>query len=83
MLSLFRTYQLVVHAVVLLYLAVLWLPSFLVEAPVQAEPGGYVMQWLLSVLPEHRSLHLSLALLLVWLQGGLLSQMVLNYRMGA
>lgn len=83
MLALFRTYQLVVHAVVLIYLAVLWLPSFLVEVPVPVEPGGYVMQWLHSVLPEYRALHLALALLLVWLQGGLLSQMVLNYRMGA
>lgn len=82
MLALFRTNQLIVHALVLPYLLILWLPSFLSGEAVHLEGGGYIAVWLWSVLPDNANLLLTVALLLVWLQGLVLNALVQEYRMG-
>lgn len=83
MLALFRTNQLIVHALVLGYLLVLWFPSFLNAEPAHLEGGGYVAVWLRSVMPDSTTLLLAVALILVWVQGLVLNALVQEYRMGA
>lgn len=82
MLRFFRTNQIVLHTLVLLYLAILWLPAFLDGEEAVAEGAGYVTQWLLALLPDGARVHLTVALLLVWFQGLVVSSLALEYRMG-
>ena len=82
LLRLFRTNQIVLHTLVLAYLAILWLPAFLDGEEASAEGAGYVTQWLLAILPDGARVHLVTALLLVWLQGLVVSSLALEYRMG-
>lgn len=82
MLRLFRTNQIVLHTLVLAYLAILWLPAFLDGEEASSEGAGYLTQWLLASLPDGARVHLVVALLLVWFQGLVVSSLALAYRMG-
>lgn len=82
MLQIFRTNQLFIHLLVLVYLAILWVPAYLVSPVALTEQGGFVYQWLMSVLPEAQSFRITAAILLVWLQGLGMSFLANQYRMG-
>jgi len=82
LLALFRTNQLIVHIAVLLYLGILWLPAYLSGDSGQEEGAGFITRWLWSVLPSEKGFLLSLAIVLVWLQGLVLNFLVQEYRMG-
>lgn len=65
------------------YLVVLWFPSWLIaDEPVRREGAGYIMQWVLSVMPNSTGGYLTLAVLLIWLQGLIINYIVLAFRMG-
>lgn len=82
MLQLFRTNQLFLHLLVLVYLAVLWAPAFLVNPVELTTDGGYVYDWLLSILPNQPSFRIAVAIVLIWGQGLIMSYLVNQYRMG-
>ncbi len=83
MLQLFRTNQLFIHLLVLAYLVILWAPAYMVNPVVLNTQGGFVYDWLLGILPDDQTPRLSVAILLIWLQGLVMSYLVNQYRMGA
>lgn len=82
MLQIFRTNQRVIHVLVLVYLSILWAPSFITGLETPKEGAGYIAIWLWSILPLSSTIYLIVALVLVWVQGLILNHLVLEYRMG-
>lgn len=81
-LQLFRTNQLFIHLLVLVYLAILWAPAYLVSPVELATQGGFIFDWFSSILPDGQSTRITAALVLIWLQGLIMSYLVNQYRMG-
>lgn len=81
-LSIFRTNQLLMHSLVLVYIIILWIPAWLSDQTIMSMQGGYVFQWILAVLPASHTLYIGLAIVLVWFQGLILNILHHRYRMG-
>jgi len=84
-LQLFRTNQLVVHLLVLVYLAILWLPGYLIQPSGGDQTGGFVFAWLKNLFDGESawSWSLTVALILVWFQGLVINYLMNEYRIGA
>ncbi|MCF8239418.1 MAG: hypothetical protein K9I85_14740 [Saprospiraceae bacterium] len=82
MLKIFRTNQLFVHLLVLVYLAILWIPAYLVTPVAPAGKGGFVYDWFLGILPPGQNWTLTIAILLIWIQGLVMSFLMNEYRIG-
>ncbi len=66
----------------LVYLVILWAPSFITDLETPRVGAGYIAMWLWNYLPDSSTVYLIVALLLVWIQGFFLNHVVLEYRMG-
>jgi hypothetical protein len=82
LLKIFRTNQVLLHALVGGYLIILWLPTFITQPAITKVYDGYLFNTILSWLPEWGTFHLIVAMALIWIQGFFLSKMNLDYRMG-
>lgn len=84
MLQVFRTNQLFIHLLVLVYLAVLWLPGYLIQPSGGQQSGGFVFAWLTNLIGGERAWYwsLTLAILLVWFQGLVINHLMNEYRIG-
>lgn len=82
MLQLFRTNQLFLHLLVLVYMAILWAPAFLVHPIELTVNGGFVYDWFISIIPDQPAFRIAVAIVLIWGQGLIMSYLVNQYRMG-
>ncbi len=82
MLQIFRTNQLFIHLLVLVYLAILWTPAYLVTPVAPPGQGGYIFDWITGVIPASQNWMLTVAILLIWIQGLLMSYLMNEYRIG-
>ncbi len=81
-LKIFRTNQLIVHLLVLVYLAILWAPAYLVAPAAPASQGGFIYDWFVSLIPSSQNWTLTIAILLIWIQGLVMSYLMNEYRIG-
>jgi hypothetical protein len=81
-LGIFRTNQLVVYLLALLYMAVLWVPVFVHTPLMRSHTEGYIYRVVYGWLPDAAGWRLLLAMMLIWIQGLVLTRLVLHYRMG-
>lgn len=84
MLQLFRTNQLVVHLLVLLYLVILCMPGYLVQPTRGVQGGGFVFAWLTNLFSGENAWFwsMTLSILLVWFQGLAINYLTNEYRIG-